>query len=337
MMAATLGAAADSVRGLRDVIAARAATNPAQFYNVTLNNGTTNPVWDPANPNGGTFHGFTGADRFNFAPFNLLLTPSQRSSLFTNVSYAISDSVDFHIKALYNNRESLNQAAPEPIFVGPGAGTGGIADTISISRLNPFNPFGIDLNADSNFLFIGRRPLEVGPRVFRQDVDTWYVNTGFEGVFNVGDRTFSWDANYVHSENKAQQVFTNGYNVAKLKLALGDPALCAAVAGCTPLDLFGGQARPFTQQMIDYMLANNPMTEEDATKEVERYIDTPGQALSYKVGMMKILELREKAKKALGAKFDIRDFHDTVLKNGAVALPILEELVDDYIAAKKAA
>jgi uncharacterized protein (DUF885 family) len=85
------------------------------------------------------------------------------------------------------------------------------------------------------------------------------------------------------------------------------------------------------------MLANNPMKEDEAVKEVERYIDNPGQALSYKIGMIKILDLRAKAKKALGDKFDIREFHDAVLKNGAVALPILEELVDDYIAAKKAA
>lgn len=99
----------------------------------------------------------------------------------------------------------------------------------------------------------------------------------------------------------------------------------------------GSHSKKWTrQQMIDFMLANNPMTEEDAVKEVERYIDNPGQALAYKVGMMKILELREKARKALGAKFDIRDFHDAVLKNGAVTLPILEDLVDAYIAAKKA-
>ena len=91
------------------------------------------------------------------------------------------------------------------------------------------------------------------------------------------------------------------------------------------------------EKMIQYMLDNNPMTEEDAAKEVERYIDFPGQALSYKVGMMKILRLREKAKSELGDKFDIRDFHDVVLKNGAVPLPILEELVDGYIADKKKA
>ena len=99
----------------------------------------------------------------------------------------------------------------------------------------------------------------------------------------------------------------------------------------------GAHAKKWTrEQMIDYMLENNPMTVEDATKETERYIDTPGQALSYKIGMLKILELRDKAKTALGARFDIREFHDVVLENGAVPLPILEELVDDYIAARKA-
>jgi len=90
------------------------------------------------------------------------------------------------------------------------------------------------------------------------------------------------------------------------------------------------------EKAIQYMLDNNPMTEEDATKEIERYIDLPGQALSYKIGMIKILELRDKAKTELGDDFDIRDFHDVVLKSGAVALPILEELIDAYIAEKKA-
>ena len=99
----------------------------------------------------------------------------------------------------------------------------------------------------------------------------------------------------------------------------------------------GGHSKKWTrEQMIEYMLDNNPMTEDEATKEVERYLDMPAQALSYKIGMIKILDLREKAKKSLGDDFDIREFHDVVLKNGAVALPILEELVDAYIAKKKA-
>ncbi|MBT8471494.1 MAG: DUF885 domain-containing protein [Marinicaulis sp.] len=90
------------------------------------------------------------------------------------------------------------------------------------------------------------------------------------------------------------------------------------------------------EKAIQYMIDNSPTTPEDAAKEIERYIDLPGQALSYKVGMIKILELRGRAEEELGDDYDIRDFHDVVLKNGAVALPILEELVDAYIAAKKA-
>ena len=85
------------------------------------------------------------------------------------------------------------------------------------------------------------------------------------------------------------------------------------------------------EEAIDYMLANAGMAESDVISEVERYIVMPGQATAYKVGMMKILELRQKAMDSLGDRFDIRDFHDVVLKNGAVPLDILERLVDEYI------
>ena len=89
------------------------------------------------------------------------------------------------------------------------------------------------------------------------------------------------------------------------------------------------------EKMIDYMLDNIPMTAADATKEAERYLNFPGQALSYKIGMMRILDLREKARRKLGAKFDIRDFHDVVLKSGSLPLTVLESLVDEYIAKKR--
>ncbi len=89
------------------------------------------------------------------------------------------------------------------------------------------------------------------------------------------------------------------------------------------------------EQMIDYMVENTPMSREDIVREVERYLVIPGQALSYKVGMLKILELRDKAKRELGPRFDIREFHDAVLKDGAVPLPVLEDLVGKYIEEKK--
>lgn len=85
------------------------------------------------------------------------------------------------------------------------------------------------------------------------------------------------------------------------------------------------------EEAIEYMIANTGMTTGEVVTEIERYIVMPGQACAYKIGMMKILELREKAKEQLGDKFDLKQFHNVVLKNGAVPLDILEELIDGYI------
>lgn len=91
------------------------------------------------------------------------------------------------------------------------------------------------------------------------------------------------------------------------------------------------------EQAIQYMLDNTGMVETDVVAEIERYFVAPGQALGYKVGMIKILELREKAKKELGDKFDIRQFHNVVLKTGALPMVLLERAVDDWIAKTKGA
>ena len=90
------------------------------------------------------------------------------------------------------------------------------------------------------------------------------------------------------------------------------------------------------QQAVDYFLANGPTSEGQVRAEIRRYIVTPGQATAYKVGMLKILELRERARTQLGDRFDIRGFHDTVLGGGALPLAILERRVDDWIAAERA-
>ncbi|NCF33629.1 MAG: DUF885 family protein [Proteobacteria bacterium] len=91
------------------------------------------------------------------------------------------------------------------------------------------------------------------------------------------------------------------------------------------------------QQAIDYFMQNSPEPLESVTSEIQRYIVMPGQATSYKIGMLKIQELREKAQASLGAKFDIRAFHDTVLGGGALPLPVLERVVDQWIESVKAA
>ncbi len=89
------------------------------------------------------------------------------------------------------------------------------------------------------------------------------------------------------------------------------------------------------EQSIAYMLEKTGMPETDVVAEIERYLVMPGQALAYKVGMNKILELREKAKTELGPKFDIKAFHDVVLTGGSMPLALLEQRVDQWIAKQK--
>jgi uncharacterized protein (DUF885 family) len=86
------------------------------------------------------------------------------------------------------------------------------------------------------------------------------------------------------------------------------------------------------EQGIQYMVENTGMSQTEVTTEVERYMALPGQACAYKVGELKILELRERAKAAFGDKFSIKDFHAVVLENGALPLTVLEKLVDAWIA-----
>jgi uncharacterized protein (DUF885 family) len=87
--------------------------------------------------------------------------------------------------------------------------------------------------------------------------------------------------------------------------------------------------------VVDYFHANSGIDEPEVQSETDRYIAWPAQALGYKIGQLKIIELRERAKKELGDKFDIRGFHDEVLGGGALPLDVLEARIDSWIAAQK--
>ena len=98
----------------------------------------------------------------------------------------------------------------------------------------------------------------------------------------------------------------------------------------------GIHAKKWTrEQAIQYLVDNTPNAKTEAVNAIERYIVMPSQATAYKIGMIKLVQLRDKARQALGEKFDIREYHDVVLKNGAVPLDVLEQLVDDYIKGEK--
>ena len=89
------------------------------------------------------------------------------------------------------------------------------------------------------------------------------------------------------------------------------------------------------QQVVDYFRAHSGTDEVDIQSETDRYVSSPGQALAYKIGSLKIVELRERARRELGASFDLRAFHDEVLGSGPLPLDVLERQIDRWIAARK--
>ena len=233
-----------------------------QVYSITPNAGATDPTYISGQPDCPTdraddFHCFGTPDRFNFAPFNLLLTPSERKSVFGQVRFDFTPTFGGYFRTLYNERESANQAAPEPIFLGTDAGVfNDYAErTLVISAANPYNPFGFDLTTMGdapNLFLLGRRPVEGGPRRYEQDVKTWYAAGGLNGSFDVADKPWNWDVNLMRSESKAEQTNYGSYNIRHINEALGDPAACAAIAGCVPLNLFGGPGS-ITPEMLGWI------------------------------------------------------------------------------------
>jgi len=216
---------------------------------------TRRGVYDPTLA-GGDFRAFTTPDRFNFSPFNYFLTPSERYGGFASATQELGSNINLRFKAVYNHRNSQNQAAFLPLFVGPDAGNGNLLDTVSIDATNPFNPFGVTLSAGgagqpaANYGFIARRLVEAGQRTYTQSVDTWSGTTTLDGSFQVGERKFYWDVNAVLGFNDAHQVFTGNVNAANLARALGPVANCTAP--CVPFNIFGG-AGSVTPEMLGYI------------------------------------------------------------------------------------
>lgn len=203
---------------------------------------------------------FTAADRFNFAPFNYILTPSERYGAWISVKQELSSNVNFRVKAEYNRRNSQNQAAFEPLFIGPdaGNGAGSLFDTLSIDATNPYNPFGVTLQSglnpdgtlngqQQNYVFVARRLVEAGQRTFNQRVDTMSATATLDGNFEMGGHKWFWDLNANVGFNDAKQSFTGNVRADRVAQALGPLALCTAP--CVPLNVFGGNGSITADQL----------------------------------------------------------------------------------------
>ena len=200
------------------------------------------------------------SDRFNFAPYNFILTPLKRYGGFINASQELGPDMNLSAKLVFNRRDSKNQAAPLPLFIGPDSGNNNLLDFISISGENIYNPFG-DLNSGfnldgtasatpANYAFIGRRLVEGGPRRYNQRVDTFYGTVTLDGKFPALGGDWYWDVNGIYGRNKAKQTVLGNVNAANVALALGPDDECTG--SCIPLNVFGG-AGTITQDMLDYI------------------------------------------------------------------------------------
>lgn len=222
---------------------------------------TGRPVFNPLNPTdpAGDFRAFTTADRFNFAPFNFIQIPLERYGGFVNFTQRLGETTELTLRAVYNRRNSSNQAAPLPLFVGPSAGNGNLLDTIVIDATNPFNPFGQSLGPGT-YDFIGRRVVENGPRRYDQRVETYYGSATIEGSFDAMGYDWFWDVNGLWGRNRADQQVHGNINAVNLARALGPLANCTG--DCVPFNIFGG-AGSITPAMLDYVT----FTQDDSSRQ----------------------------------------------------------------------
>ena len=332
--------------------------NFAGGADITLNDGVLNdgmgniPVFDPANPTADDFHAFSSADRFNYngPGFNFLRTPNERVNLYAAVTHELADNLDLVMKGSYTNRSSATKAAPEPWFFGPGNGNP-IGDNMFISAQNPYNPFGVDLSPELGTLeFFTRRPLESGGRLFFQDINTYFFSLGLEGEFEAGSRSMFWDVTTSYGDNRGFQEKYGSHNIAKMQIALGDPAVCAATPNCVPLNFFGGQGPngegSITQEMLDYIGYVQRDFSEQTLQDIAANItgdivDLPAGAMAFAAGFEyrehkgsyrpdKIAESLETAGIPAGSttgEFDVTEFYGELnipLISGAALAEYLE-------------
>jgi iron complex outermembrane receptor protein len=189
-------------------------------------------------------------DGFNFAPSNYLSTPQERTAVYAQARYNITDNIRFSSTVVFNERKSEQLLAAIPFTLGPIFG-----NTVTVSPQNIYNPFGVEVTRAQY-----RNTVQL--RSFNQDSDTFYFSGGLDGAFDLFDRSFSWDVNYIYTDNEQNDLNYGQFDLNRLATGLG-PSFrdasgtprcgtpTAPIAGCVPINLFGGPTG-FTQEMANY-------------------------------------------------------------------------------------
>lgn len=246
-----------------------ATLNPQGYCNMTL-------IRFPAAPSLSNFRDFHVADRFNYAPFNYLVAPNETTNLYVQDHYDLADNVTFTSELLSTHRDSVQQLAQGVVDIGARGSTVGGAP-INIDKTNPYNPFGVTLTSNTQdpcltasscdlLLSIGRRFVENGPRVLHDSQQAFHFAGGFKGFFSMLDGEWDWDTSAGYSRQSETISERGATNLLHLAQGLG-PAFNAGtasspdfkcgtpkntVAGCVPIDLFGG-AGTLTPAMTQWL------------------------------------------------------------------------------------
>ncbi|MDX2012012.1 MAG: TonB-dependent receptor [Myxococcaceae bacterium] len=187
-----------------------------------------------------------GEDGYNFQPYNYLVTPQERFNLFTSGDYQLTSFARVYFDGFFTKRTSTQELAPEPLV--------GDLEGLTVSAQNIYNPFGRDFQA------VRRRLSEFGGRITTQDVSSFHAVAGVDGTF--GElKGWTWDVNLNVSRNEAVTVSVGNLRVPRLQSAVGPSFIddkgtptCgtpdAPIAGCVPLNLFGGPGS-ITRDQVD--------------------------------------------------------------------------------------
>lgn len=197
------------------------------------------------------FRAFTSNDKYNYAPLNLLLTPQQTIGLYSSGHFDLADNLTLSVTGTATQRVSKQQAAPTNLSIGS-------RSNVSFSPGDPYYPFNFPISTsgtpDTGVLAsLGKRLDEFGPRVYTQSNTLLYLNTQLRGFFNLGQSEWDWDAGFNVSRNNLLITSTGNPNGSYITIQT-NPSLCQqfAIAGCVPINFFGGATAPMTPQQIAF-------------------------------------------------------------------------------------